>query len=60
VTLTGINKGEIYLASPPVAVQMALLATLAPWGGCWATKTTTHDTAWKMGRGERGHRPRRA
>jgi quercetin dioxygenase-like cupin family protein len=32
VTLTGINKGEIYLASPPVAVQKALLATLAPVG----------------------------
>jgi quercetin dioxygenase-like cupin family protein len=32
VTLTGINKGEIYLASPPVAVQKALLAALAPVG----------------------------
>jgi quercetin dioxygenase-like cupin family protein len=32
VTLTGINKGEIYLASPPVAVQKALLAALAPMG----------------------------
>jgi quercetin dioxygenase-like cupin family protein len=32
VTLTGINKGEIYLASPPVAVQKALLAVLAPVG----------------------------
>ncbi len=32
VTLNGINKGEIYLASPPVAVQKALLATLAPVG----------------------------
>jgi quercetin dioxygenase-like cupin family protein len=32
VTLTGINRGEIYLASPPVAVQKALLAALAPVG----------------------------
>ena len=32
VTLTGINKGEIYLAWPPVAVQKALLAALAPVG----------------------------
>jgi quercetin dioxygenase-like cupin family protein len=32
VTLTGINEGEIYLASPPVAVQKALLAVLAPVG----------------------------
>ncbi len=32
VTLNGINRGEIYLASPPVPVQKALLATLAPLG----------------------------
>jgi quercetin dioxygenase-like cupin family protein len=32
VTFNGINKGEIYLASPPVAVQKALLAALAPVG----------------------------
>jgi hypothetical protein len=32
VTLTGINKGEIYLASPPVAVPKALLAAIAPVG----------------------------
>ena len=32
VTLTGINRGEIYLARPPVAVQKALLAALAPVG----------------------------
>ena len=32
VTLTGINKGEIYLAWPPVAVQKALMAALAPVG----------------------------
>ena len=32
VTLNGVNKGEIYLASPPVAVQKALLAALAPLG----------------------------
>jgi quercetin dioxygenase-like cupin family protein len=32
VTLTGINKGEIYLASPPVAVQKLLLAAIAPIG----------------------------
>src|SRR5918998_1693961 len=32
VTLNGINKGEIYLASPPVAVQKVFLAALAPLG----------------------------
>jgi quercetin dioxygenase-like cupin family protein len=32
VTLHGINSGEIYLASPPVAVQKAVLAVLAPMG----------------------------
>src|ERR687893_472225 len=32
VTLNGINRGEICLASPPVAVQKALLAALAPVG----------------------------
>ena len=32
VTLNGVNKGEIYLAWPPVSVQKALLAALAPVG----------------------------
>jgi quercetin dioxygenase-like cupin family protein len=32
VTLNGINRGEIYLASPPVAVQKVFLAALAPVG----------------------------
>lgn len=32
VMLTGINKGEIYLASPPVSVQKVLLAALDPVG----------------------------
>ena len=32
VTLSGINRGEIYLASPPVAVQKVFLAALAPVG----------------------------
>jgi len=32
VTLTGVNKGEIYRASPPVPVQKLLLAALAPVG----------------------------
>jgi len=32
VTLTGVNKGEIYLAWPPIPVQKALLAALAPVG----------------------------
>jgi len=32
VTLTGVNKGEVYLASPPVQVQKLLLAALAPVG----------------------------
>lgn len=30
VTLSGINEGEIYLAKPPVPVQKAFLAALAP------------------------------
>jgi quercetin dioxygenase-like cupin family protein len=32
VALNGINRGEIYLASPPVPVQKAVLAALAPVG----------------------------
>jgi hypothetical protein len=32
VSLNGINRGEIYLASPPVPVQKAILAALAPVG----------------------------
>ena len=32
VTLTGVNKGEIYRASPPVPVQKVLLAVPAPVG----------------------------
>jgi quercetin dioxygenase-like cupin family protein len=32
VTLNGVNKGEIYLAWPPIAVQKAFLAALAPVG----------------------------
>lgn len=32
VTLNGVNKGEIYLASPPVPVQKVFLAALAPVG----------------------------
>lgn len=32
VTLNGINKGEIYLASPPVAMQKVFFAALAPVG----------------------------
>ena len=32
VTLTGINKGEIYLAWPPIPVQKVFLAALAPVG----------------------------
>ena len=32
VTFHGINRGEIYLASPPVPVQKVILAVLAPVG----------------------------
>jgi quercetin dioxygenase-like cupin family protein len=32
VTLNGVNKGEIYLAQPPIPVQKVFLATLAPVG----------------------------
>jgi quercetin dioxygenase-like cupin family protein len=32
VTLNGVNRGEIYLAWPPVPVQKAVLAALAPVG----------------------------
>jgi len=43
VTLTGVNKGEIYGASPPVPVQKLLFAALAPVG-------------WMLG--YRGHYPK--
>jgi Cupin domain len=32
VMLNGVNKGEIYLARPPIPVQQAVLAVLAPVG----------------------------
>lgn len=32
VTLNGVNKGEIYLARPPIPVQKAFVAALAPVG----------------------------
>lgn len=32
VTLNGVNKGEIYLARPPIPVQKVFLAMLAPVG----------------------------
>jgi quercetin dioxygenase-like cupin family protein len=32
VTLNGVNKGEIYLAWPPIRLQKAFLATIAPVG----------------------------
>ena len=32
ITLSGVNKGEIYLAWPPIPVQKAFLAALAPVG----------------------------
>ncbi|MDQ3794049.1 MAG: cupin domain-containing protein, partial [Actinomycetota bacterium] len=32
VTLNGVNKGEIYLPSPPIPVQKLFLAALAPVG----------------------------
>lgn len=32
VTLNGVNKGEIYLASPPIPVQKVFLAAFAPVG----------------------------
>src|SRR5215204_3609009 len=32
VILNGLNKGEIYLATPPIALQKALFALLSPVG----------------------------
>ena len=32
ITLSGVNKGEIYLAWPPIPVQKVFLAALAPVG----------------------------
>jgi hypothetical protein len=55
VTLTGINKGEIYLASPPVAVQKALLAALAPVGRLLGYKD--HYPKYSAGDGKEGAGP---
>jgi quercetin dioxygenase-like cupin family protein len=35
VTLSGINKGEIYSASPPLPLQKLLLAALFLWSRKW-------------------------
>jgi hypothetical protein len=63
VTLIGINKGEIYLAWPPIAVQKVLLAALAPAGRVrLATKSTTRSTVqWRLqGLREQARHPQRA
>ena len=59
VMLNGINRGEIYLASPPVAVQKALLASLAPVGRMLGYKDHYPKYSAADGMGEQGHHPRR-
>ena len=54
VMLNGINRGEIYLASPPVAVQKALLATLAPVGRMLGYKDHYHKYSAEDGMGGAG------
>jgi quercetin dioxygenase-like cupin family protein len=54
VTLTGINRGEIYLASPPVAVQKALLAALAPVGRLLGYKAHYPRYSAEVGEGGAG------
>ena len=54
VTLNGINRGEIYLASPPVAVQKALLAALAPVGRLLGYKDHYPRYSAEDGPGEAG------
>ena len=53
VTLTGINKGEIDLASPPWRCKRRSWPPSPRWGGCWATKTTTPSTAQQRHRSTR-------
>jgi quercetin dioxygenase-like cupin family protein len=54
VTLNGINRGEIYLARPPVAVQQALLAAIAPVGRLLGYKDHYPRYSAEDGEGEAG------
>jgi hypothetical protein len=53
VILNGLHKGEIYLATPPIAVQRHCSRYCRPWASWLGTETTTQSTA------ERIHRVRR-
>jgi hypothetical protein len=56
VTLNGVNKGEIYLAWPPIPVQKVFLAALAPVGRLLGYKDhyPKYSAAEAPGAGEAG------
>jgi hypothetical protein len=60
VTLTGVNKGEIYLAGHPYRYRRSSWQLSLRWGGCSGTKTTTRSTAQRrlQGREALDLRPR--
>ncbi len=57
VTLNGVNKGEIYLAWPPIRVQKAFLATLAPVGRLFGYKDHYPKYSASGGPGSEGAGP---
>jgi len=61
VTLNGVNKGEIYLAWPPIPIQRVFLAVLAPVGRLLGYKDhyPRYSAAEAPAAGEQARRPRR-
>lgn len=57
VTLSGINKGEIYSASPPLPLQKLLLAALAPVGRMLAYRDHYPRYSGKVAPGAEGAGP---